>query len=131
MEKIPLAVVTPATAGHAHRQELPLTRVRPGQCCIVTEVLADDDDIKRLMAMGVCAGRKIELVKDGNPMIFRVLGSRLGISERLGRQVMVDLCLPSPEAVENGRPACAPSASAAESLTRPDSPGATRNPSAR
>jgi Fe2+ transport system protein FeoA len=53
---------------------------------------ADDQDIQRLMSMGLCSGRTIELIKQGDPMIVRVFGSRVGISRRLGEKVMVQVC---------------------------------------
>ena len=46
----------------------------------------------RLMAMGVCAGRQVEVIKPGDPMILRVFGSRLGISSRLANRVTVECC---------------------------------------
>ena len=42
--------------------------------------------------MGVCVGRRLMLVRPGDPMIVKVLGSRIGISARLADQVMVLPC---------------------------------------
>ena len=53
---------------------------------------AADDEMERLMAMGVCRGRTVELVKGGNPLILRVFASRLGVSARLARRVLVTPC---------------------------------------
>jgi Fe2+ transport system protein FeoA len=52
----------------------------------------DDEDGQRLKAMGVCLSRKVELVKAGDPLILRVLGSRIGLSARLARRVWVQTC---------------------------------------
>jgi Fe2+ transport system protein FeoA len=55
-------------------------------------VEAEDDDMRRLMTLGVCAGRRLELIQRGDPMILRVLGSRLGVSRRLAARVWVTPC---------------------------------------
>jgi Fe2+ transport system protein FeoA len=83
--------VTPAAANPLSTG-LSLNELRPGVCAAVTRIEAADDDIRRLMTMGVCAGRKVELVQPGDPLILRVLGSRIGISERLARKVRVEPC---------------------------------------
>lgn len=69
-----------------------LDRLEPERCAAIAAIDAPDDDIARLMAMGVCTGRKVELVKAGDPLILRVLGSRLGVSARLARRVWADPC---------------------------------------
>lgn len=55
----------------------------------VTEVLADEQDLLRLMGLGICTGRRVQLLKSGDPMILRVYGTRIGLSARLARQVRV------------------------------------------
>lgn len=55
----------------------------------VVEVQSDGADIQRLQALGVCVGRKIELVQAGNPAIVRLVGARVGISAQLARSIMV------------------------------------------
>lgn len=72
----------------------PLDAIPAGQCARVRQVQATDADTERLMAMGVCVGRQLQVIKWGDPMILRVLGSRLGVSARLARQVLVEVCLP-------------------------------------
>jgi Fe2+ transport system protein FeoA len=71
---------------------IPLDRVEAGHCGLVHEVQAGDTEIEQLQAMGVCAGRKVMLVKTGDPMILKVLGSRIGVSARLASWVMVVPC---------------------------------------
>ena len=44
--------------------------------------------------LGVCVGRRVELVKGGDPLILRVFGSRLGLSAALAARVRVEVCLP-------------------------------------
>ena len=69
-----------------------LPRLLPGRCGIVSELLSDEDDIQRLQAMGICRGRKVMLVRRGDPLILRVLGSRIGVSARLAAKVEVETC---------------------------------------
>jgi Fe2+ transport system protein FeoA len=40
--------------------------------------------------MGLCAGRGVEVVKRGDPMIVRVLGTRIGLSAALARHALVE-----------------------------------------
>ena len=42
--------------------------------------------------MGICQGRRIMLVRRGDPLILRVLGSRIGLSARLALKVSVEAC---------------------------------------
>lgn len=71
-----------------------LHELEPHQCGIVHEVLAPDDELERLMSMGVCEGRTIELIMRGDPLILKVFGSRVGVSARLAERVMVVPCTP-------------------------------------
>ncbi len=77
---------------------VPLTDIPPDMCVEVTRMDADDDDTQRLKAMGVCVGRKVVMVKQGDPLIVRVWGTRLGVSHRLAHQVMVAVCVDHPQA---------------------------------
>ncbi|HMP77436.1 MAG TPA: FeoA family protein [Kiritimatiellia bacterium] len=63
-----------------------------GICAVVHHVEAADDDMRRLMTLGICAGRRLELIQRGDPMILRVFGSRLGVSRRLAARVLVQPC---------------------------------------
>ena len=69
-----------------------LDQVQPGQCGIVSSVSAGESEVDRLKAMGVCVGRKLMMVRAGDPMIVKVFGSRIGISARLANNVMVLPC---------------------------------------
>lgn len=73
-------------------QPVPLDELPLGVCAIVHHVEADNDDMRRLMTLGICAGRRIELIQRGDPMILRVFNSRLGVSRRLARRVLVQPC---------------------------------------
>ena len=69
--------------------ELP-TRV----CAVVRRVDTEDEETLRLKTMGVCVGRRVELVRTGNPLIVKIFGSRLGISGELATRVFVEVCQP-------------------------------------
>ncbi len=73
-------------------KSISLDKLKPGKCGYVLKVKAESDDVKKLMAMGVCEGRIIKLVHLGEPMILQVLGSRIGVSSRLGETVEVAPC---------------------------------------
>ncbi len=88
-------------------------------CAFVRRVDGSSEDSDRLKVMGICIGRRVQLIKKGDPMIVRVLGSRLGISARLGHRVIVSTCEApecqttppeTPEAPEAASPQVAPQA---------------------
>jgi Fe2+ transport system protein FeoA len=72
---------------------IPLDQIEVGHCARVTEVEASEADIGQLMAMGVCVGRRVMLMQTGDPLILKVLGTRIGVSARLARNVKVQPCL--------------------------------------
>jgi Fe2+ transport system protein FeoA len=67
---------------------------------VVHHVEAPDDEMARLMSLGVCEGRTIEMVNRGDPLILKVFGSRVGVSARLARRVMVTRCSAGPCALD-------------------------------
>ena len=69
-----------------------LDRIEPGHCGIVKEVEAGAAEVDQLKAMGVCIGRKVMLVQAGDPLILKVMGTRLGVSSRLAARVVVEPC---------------------------------------
>lgn len=66
-----------------------LTTLRVGQCGVVCDLTAPDQDAERLKIMGVCVGRKVKILKRGDPLILCVWGVRIGVSARLARCVLV------------------------------------------
>jgi Fe2+ transport system protein FeoA len=60
-----------------------------GASARVVDLEADGLDRERLEVMGLCAGRTVEVVKTGDPMIVRVLGTRIGLAGRLAATVRV------------------------------------------
>lgn len=71
-----------------------LDRLGRRTCAVVRRIDSGCEDIERLKTLGVCAGRQIEVVKDGDPMILRVFSSRIGMSGSLAESVWVDACSP-------------------------------------
>lgn len=66
----------------------------PRACAVVRAIATDDEEMQRLKTLGVCLGRRVELVKLGDPLILKVFGSRLGISATLAANVQVEVCQP-------------------------------------
>ncbi len=56
----------------------------------IAAIQAPPTEIDRLEVMGLCVGRTVEVVKSGDPMIVRVLGTRLGLAAVLARTVLVE-----------------------------------------
>lgn len=71
-----------------------LSQLAPRVCAVVRRIDSDGEDIARLKTLGICAGRQVELVKTGDPMIVRVFNSRLGMSATLASNVWVETCTP-------------------------------------
>lgn len=79
--------------------EQPVSLVRldelpPRVCAVVRSVSTDDEDTQRLKTLGVCVGRRLELVRAGDPLILKIFGSRLGLSAELAQRVQVEVCQP-------------------------------------
>ncbi len=83
---------TPAQATLPANGLVPLTQLPPHTCATVGKIDAQSDDIDRLKSMGVCAGRKVEVVLRGDPLILRVFGTRIGLSARLAEQIYASTC---------------------------------------
>ncbi len=68
---------------------IPLDELAPHAYANVVSVDANDEDLHRLMAMGVCEKHAVQLVQAGDPLILKVLGSRIGLSARLAHRIRV------------------------------------------
>jgi Fe2+ transport system protein FeoA len=69
---------------------VPLTALTEGRTGRIVSVDIDDShDLERLEVMGLCPGRIVEIVKRGDPMIVRVLSSRIGLAAVLAERVAV------------------------------------------
>jgi Fe2+ transport system protein FeoA len=71
-----------------------LDELPPRVCAVVRSVSTEDEDTQRLKTLGVCVGRRLELVRSGDPLILKIFGSRLGLSAELARRVQVEVCQP-------------------------------------
>lgn len=63
---------------------------------VCLHVEGDGPEVTRLKRMGVCTGRRLEVVQTGDPMILSVAGTRIGLSRQLAGVVFVE-----PLTVEN------------------------------
>ncbi len=71
-----------------------LDELPPRVCSVVRSIATDDEDTQRLKTLGVCVGRRVEVVRTGNPLILKIFGSRLGVSAELAARVRVEVCRP-------------------------------------
>lgn len=76
-----------ASAAKTAPTAISLNALREGTLAQVVDVVAESDDAVRLKSLGVCVGRRLQLVKGGDPLIVRVLGARVGLSARLAAGV--------------------------------------------
>ena len=72
-----------------------LDQLPPRVCAVVRNIATDDEEMQRLKTLGVCLGRRVELVKVGDPLILKIFGSRLGVSAALAANVQVEVCQPN------------------------------------
>lgn len=68
----------------------PLPRMAPRSIARIAAIAADGDDAVRLKALGLCVGRQVQLIQNGDPLIVRVLGARVGLSARLAEVVYTE-----------------------------------------
>jgi Fe2+ transport system protein FeoA len=54
--------------------------------------LGEGKSSSRLQSMGICLGRKVEVVKSGDPLILKVYGTRIGLSARMAAQIQIEPC---------------------------------------
>jgi Fe2+ transport system protein FeoA len=74
--------------------ETRLDALPPRQCAVVRRIETDGDDVERLKTLGICVGRRLEVVRIGDPLVVRVFGSRLGLSASLASRVWLEVCTP-------------------------------------
>ena len=66
-----------------------LPELAPGRVARIAEFDVEPADETRLKAMGICVGRQVQLIQAGDPLILRVLGTRVGLSARLAAGIGV------------------------------------------
>lgn len=89
--------VRPPSDAATPTDAVPLSDAEAAAVVVVARVEARDDDAVRLKRMGVCDGRRVQVLQGGDPMILHVAGCRVGLSRRLAQHVLVRPC-----------PVCAP-----------------------
>ncbi|MGD9854202.1 MAG: ferrous iron transport protein A [Planctomycetaceae bacterium] len=57
---------------------------------VCRQVDGDGPEVTRLKRMGICVGRRLEIVHAGDPMILCVAGTRVGLSRKLAACVLVE-----------------------------------------
>lgn len=80
------ATAAPARSGSDSQ---PLAGLREGAGGRIVSVEVSAVDLERLEVMGLCAGRFVQVIKQGDPMIVRVLETRIGLAAELARAVRV------------------------------------------
>jgi Fe2+ transport system protein FeoA len=73
-------------------ERIPLVNLAPHTFAQIADIAAPDQEKERLMSLGVCPGRTVELIMAGDPMIIRVLSTRVGLSLRLAETITVEPC---------------------------------------
>jgi Fe2+ transport system protein FeoA len=59
---------------------------------VIAEVEVAQADLQRLEVMGICPGRFVKVIKPGDPLVVRVLGTRIGLAAALAAFVYVSPC---------------------------------------
>ena len=67
-----------------------LPRMAEGVRARIVEVSASDVERHRLAVLGLCVGRTVEVVQSGDPVIVRVLDTRIGLAGALARSIRVE-----------------------------------------
>lgn len=69
-----------------------MDELKPRVCAVVRSIDIENAEIQRLKTLGICVGRRLEVVRTGDPLIVRVFGSRLGLSASLASRVWLEVC---------------------------------------
>jgi len=70
--------------------KLRLNQISSGEQVTVCGLEENDLTMDRLKAMGLCLGRQVEVVRQGNPLVMHLLGARIGLSGRLAKKILVE-----------------------------------------
>jgi Fe2+ transport system protein FeoA len=66
----------------------PLSALTGGEARVV-KLEAPEAEARRLMSLGLCVGRRVHVIKSGDPLIVRVVGAQVGLSARLAANILV------------------------------------------
>lgn len=78
---------SPASTSSQHDR---LDGLHSGDRAVVREIEGRDSAMLRLMAMGLCVGREIAVLRHGNPLIIQLLGARVGLSGVVAHRIVVE-----------------------------------------
>ena len=78
-------------AGPARNGTRTVAELAVGECGVVCGVDVGATELERLQMMGLCLGRRVRVVKAGDPMIVSVMGSRIAVARALARRVELNL----------------------------------------
>jgi Fe2+ transport system protein FeoA len=69
-----------------------LAELEVGQCGLVHDLDLGGGDDNRLRTLGICPGRRVWMARRGDPMVLKVMGTRLGLAAELAMKVTVEIC---------------------------------------
>ncbi len=84
VSETPTAALDPRPAG-----PVPMDRLSRDSCGRISSIDVAQADLRRLEVMGICPGRLVHIVKQGDPLIVRVLDTRIGLAAALATFVYV------------------------------------------
>ena len=67
----------------------PLADIPEGCCGMVCEMDARGAELQRLQMMGLCLGRRVRVVRQGDPMVVHVVGTHIGLARVLAEEIVV------------------------------------------
>ncbi len=83
--------LVPSTLGDAQTDDalVTLDQLPAGQCGLICQISVGGSELERLKVMGVCLGRRVHVVRRGDPMIVRVMGTRIGLARGVAANIRV------------------------------------------
>jgi len=63
--------------------------LRPGEWADVAEVTGEPAWVGRMAELGLRAGTRLQMLRDGSPCLFRVGGARLSLRVEWAMQILV------------------------------------------
>ncbi len=88
---VKLDLFRPVEAGNCPTPTLcPLTDVKPGTSVRIKQLSASKEITNRLRELGFCEEQRIKLLAKSGQIICQVCNTRLGISDRLAKTILVE-----------------------------------------
>lgn len=82
--------VPPAASRKAHcGHTIPLGRLRSGQSAIVSRIVGRAEDVHRLEEFGLRDGIRVEMFRQGNPCILRLMGGKVCLRANRSLEIFV------------------------------------------